>query len=432
MQAGLSTKNAPSPKVVVPHYLVSAMALLIAAVVMFFSSNDLAVTFFGPHIVSLTHIMVLGFITTVIFGALYQLIPVVMEVKLYSEKMALLSFYTLVAGAVLLSYSFYSSYLYGRIPLAIGGSLMLISIVVFVINFFKTAATTTVKTVQNRFIIASVVWLSLTVIIGLILAIMPFENFLGKTNMEWMRIHVEIGIMGWFMMLVIGVASILMPMFFISHQLKTKYLEYAFYLTNAGLLAFALCLFFDASLLWNVISVGSLITGLIFFFKYNFDSYKKRLRKKLDIGMKLSVLAFLLLIITLITGVLTLLGSTIDWIDADRMKMLYGASLVFGFFTALILGQMYKTLPFIVWLKLYNDKVGRYKTKMPIDMYSEKFADYHYYSFILAFVSLELGLLLGSEIIIKIAAGFYLITAAFYLINVIRIITHKMQIEPLK
>ncbi|RLD41297.1 MAG: hypothetical protein DRI86_13635, partial [Bacteroidetes bacterium] len=60
MQAGLSTKNAPSPKVVLPYYAYGAIAFIIATIVMFFTAGDLAVGFITPKILSLVHIMILG------------------------------------------------------------------------------------------------------------------------------------------------------------------------------------------------------------------------------------------------------------------------------------------------------------------------------------------------------------------------------------
>ena len=85
MNAGLSTKNAPSPSVVLPHYAAGAIFFLIASILLLFASEDLTRSYIGSKVLGITHILILGWITVIIFGALYQLIPVVMEVKLFSE-----------------------------------------------------------------------------------------------------------------------------------------------------------------------------------------------------------------------------------------------------------------------------------------------------------------------------------------------------------
>lgn len=43
---------------------------------------------YGPHVIAATHLFVLGFICTVVMGAMYQLVPVALETKLHSERLA--------------------------------------------------------------------------------------------------------------------------------------------------------------------------------------------------------------------------------------------------------------------------------------------------------------------------------------------------------
>ena len=76
MEAGLSTKNAPSPSVVLPHYAYGAVAFIAAAIIMYFASGDIASSYMTPKVLSITHVMILGWITMIIFGALQQMLPV--------------------------------------------------------------------------------------------------------------------------------------------------------------------------------------------------------------------------------------------------------------------------------------------------------------------------------------------------------------------
>lgn len=421
MQAGLSTKNAPSPKVVLPYYAYGAIAFMAAAIMMLFAPGDIAMGYMTPKVLSIAHVLVLGWITMVIFGALYQLIPVVMEVKLYSEKLAMASFITLGLGTPLMAASFWFNFIGPTHMMITGGSLVILSVIMFVINALGSAAKTQNKTIENRFIISSVVWLLLTVLLGL--SIVLFPSILAHASFP---IHVHLGIVGWFMMLVVGVASTLMPMFFISHQLNKKYLEVAFWLLNGGLVVLVADLFFD----WGLTPAAGILilAGFVLFFKYNYDAYKKRLRHNLDIGMKLSVLAFVLFIITLLSG----FASSFD-MGAFNVKvhLVYGISLLLGFLTSLILGQMYKTLPFIVWLKMYQDKVGKFKTPLPADMHNEQVAQAHYYYFIAAISLLFAGVLLADATVVAVSAVLMILTALLYAFNTFKILMHKEQLKPL-
>jgi cbb3-type cytochrome oxidase subunit 1 len=426
MQAGLSTKNAPSPSVVLPYYAYGAVAFIIASVMMFFAAGDVASSFLTPKVISIAHIMILGWITMIIFGALYQLIPVVMEVKLFSEKLAMASFISLGVGMPLMAYSFWFNYIGATLPMILGGTLVIISVIMFVINAAGSAAKTENKTIENRFIVTSVVWLLLTVLLGL--AIILYPQILNHGSF---LIHVHIGIIGWFMLLVVGVASTLMPMFFISHQLNKKYLDYAYWLINAGLVMLVITMFYGLGNMVRAASGAAVLAGFIFFFKYNYDAYKKRLRRNLDIGMKLSVLAFVLFLITLLAGFLSSFGDLIGTQFETRINLTYGIALIFGFLTALILGQMYKTLPFIVWLKLYQDKVGKFKTPLPADMHSEEAAQAHYFFYIAAFGLLIAGVWAREAMLIIASAALMTTTAVLYAYNTFKILMHKEQLKPL-
>ncbi|MCK5856442.1 MAG: hypothetical protein KAG64_03065 [Bacteroidales bacterium] len=426
MQAGLSTKNAPSPSVVLPHYAYGAVAFITAAIMMFFAAEDISTTYMTPKVLSVAHVLILGWVTMIIFGALYQLIPVVMEVKLYSEKLAMASFITLGLGVPFIAYSFWVDFIGASHAMITGGSLVILSVLMFVVNTLGSAMKTENKTIENRFIVASVFWLLLTVVLGLSIVLFPQILAYGS-----FQIHIHIGIIGWFMMLIVGVASTLMPMFFIAHQLNKKLLEMAFWLLNGGLLVLLSTMFFD---LGNYAKMGAgtlVLIGFIMFFSYNLGAYKKRLRRNLDIGMKLSVLAFILFALTLVAGVLSSFGSLIDGDFLTRINLIYGISLIYGFITALILGQMYKTLPFIVWLKLYQDKVGKFKTPLPADMHSEEAAQGHYFFFIGGFMLLVIGVWLKESMLIKASAGFMLLTAILYAYNTFKILMHKQQLKPL-
>ncbi len=426
MQAGLSTKNAPSPKVVLPHYAYAAFAFIAASILLYFSANDLISTTLSPKILSMVHVLVLGWASMMIFGALYQLIPVVMEIKLYSEKLALASFILLGIGTPLMAISFWTSFIGATIMMMTGGTLVVLSVLLFVINTSLSARKSDIKSIENRFIVTSGFWLLIAVSYGLLMIIHP--NILSHNSLQ---IHIHLGIIGWFMTLIVGVASVLMPMFFISHQLNRKYLTAAYWFINGGLLFLLVSFYLKANTYIIVAAATTIIVGFILFIKYNYDAYKKRLRRKLDIGMKHSVLAFVLLFITLTAAFIAAFGDTFGNVVMHKAMVIYGISLFFGFITSLILGQMYKTLPFIIWLKLYQDKVGKFKTPLPADMHSQKVADLHYQSFVTAFVILLAGLLFSSVLLIKIAAILMLITALLYTYNTIKVLAHKEKLEPL-
>ena len=289
-----------------------------------------------------------------------------------------------------------------------------------------------VKTIQNTYIVTSVFWLSVTVILGLLILLNGKFSFFMASPIELLKAHAALGLIGWFMMLVMGVASILLPMFFIVHNLNKKYIKASYYLSNAGLLLFVASLLFQFPGNFILIS-GILITlGVFFFVRYNFDAYQRRLRKKLDIGMKLTVLSFLVLAASLCCGILLFISPPFVVPHIIPLSLAFGVNLLLGFFTSLILGQMYKTLPFIIWLAKYQNKVGKFKTPLPADLYSDKLANGHYYSFLTAIIGMNIAIFTGREPVLYFAILAFIITAVLYTLNTLKIVFHKEDLKPLK
>lgn len=63
--------------------------------------------YFNPKLLGITHLLTLGWVSMVISGALYQLLPVVWEVKLFGERLGSAAFGLLGAGAVAIAVSFW-------------------------------------------------------------------------------------------------------------------------------------------------------------------------------------------------------------------------------------------------------------------------------------------------------------------------------------
>ncbi|PIY32566.1 MAG: hypothetical protein COZ08_06830 [Bacteroidetes bacterium CG_4_10_14_3_um_filter_42_6] len=140
MQPGLSTKNAPSIWVVAPHFLVGTLIFLIATTMLAFNQDALLNYRISGPVLAIVHLLILGWITTVIFGALYQLIPVIMEVKLYSERLAYISLVSLLSGLIIMVLSFLDFRFQLTLGFEIGGSLVFNAMVLFAVNTLKSAA----------------------------------------------------------------------------------------------------------------------------------------------------------------------------------------------------------------------------------------------------------------------------------------------------
>lgn len=418
----LASQNAPSPGVVVPHFIFGAVVWLCVTILIIFFPGAFVQHYFNPRLLSITHLLALGWITMIIFGALYQLVPVILEIKLFSEKLSVTSFVSLAIGCILISVSFWKFQFSGMMHA--GATFAVIAVSLFAVNIFATARNSAKKTIERKFILTSVVWLVFTVSAGMTLAINLSSPFLEVSHLELLKLHAHAGIVGWFMQLIIGVSSKLIPMFIVSHHLNENKLRISYYLINIGLLSFIISLFLEYTpgVLFGVILV---VAGISFFLSFVYEAYKKRVKRNLDLGMKQSMIAFLMLLIPVL---LSLVFVSELW-DTGKLTIplavAYGSTIFIGFITSLIMGQTYKTLPFIIWLKVYRDKVGKGKLPFPKDLYSEKLADFQLWTFIPGFATLIVGIILLNKIIVTISGILLLISVSIYFFNLMKIILHK-------
>lgn len=163
--------------------------------------------------------------------------------------------------------------------------------------------------------------------------------------------------------------------------------------------------------------------GIANWLLYLYDTFKNRLKKKIEIQMRFTMLSFIFL-----TGVL-LIAFCILIFSNKQGIILYGVYIFMGWLSALIIGKTFKTLPFIVWNYKYKSIHGKMKIPMPKDLYIEKWIQYQYWLFISAMVILTIGILLQLIYIIRLGLLIWILIAILYIVNVFKVIFHKVQIH---
>lgn len=419
---GITSENAPSPSVVISHFIAGGLFFFTATLLMAFFPNAFTEHYFNFKLLSITHLFVLGWITMVIFGALYQLIPVIMETKLFSELLAKISFYCLVFGASSLSISFWNSWL--ATGLHISATILSLAILCFMLNVLITAIKAEKKSIESRFIITSVIWLLFTAIAGILLAINLTKPFLSTPHLELLKLHAHAGIIGWFLQLIMGVGSRLLPMFMVAHQLHRKSQNIAYFALNIGLILGVLALFFQIK--WAIfMAIIIVMIGILSFLYFLYNAYHHRIKKQLDIGMKQSAIAFIMLCLPLLFALTFFVEYPTIKQFAIPISIAYITALIIGVVSTLVMGQTYKTLPFIVWLKVYRSRIGKGKNPFPKDLYDEKIAIFQTWGFTLSFGIFLIGIISQYILVLQIGSIGMALVVLMYNINLFKIIFHK-------
>lgn len=419
------SKRAPSPSAVLPYYAVAAVVFLATTILMLLSFSSFLGHYFQPHILAITHLAALGWGTMIIFGASHQLLPVVMEVHLFSEKLAKYCFITLFPGMVLLVYSFWTFSIGWMMET--GALLVLTAVVLYVTNVYRTAAQNERWTVTAECIVTASWWLLLTAILGAVLVLNLRYAFLPREHLYYLKIHAHLGLAGWFLLLIMGVASRLIPMFLLSHHEPGMPVKAAYYCVNIALIVFLVtAFFFNTEKFWPVCAAIAL-AGVVCYGKFVRDAYKGAMRKKLDVPMKMTLAAILLLVVPfLLLAVLVFLRAGAQPVTV-AFTLAYGISMLGGFITALILGQTFKTLPFIVWMHRYKKLIGKVKTPLPRELYREGWVKLQFYSYVAGYFILLAGVLCRARWLIGLGCAALLVAAIGYNVNVWFTILHRVK-----
>lgn len=410
-------------RLTIAHYFLSALCFVAVAVMTLFSSEELTVHYFHPQLLAVTHMAALGWGSMIIFGACYQLLPVILEIDLYSYKLGWVSLFSFLSGLLLLVHAFWI-FDPGHF-MQCGSLLLLMGISFFGLNVFLTTKKINKVDIHQEFIITACIWLVLTAILGVLLVFNFQHAFLPKDHLQFLKLHAHMGIGGWFLMLIIGVSSKLFPMFMVSTKPKPLYLLWSYYLINSALLLFLADTYFyginPTTYFIAFLAMGGITSWLIFIFR----CYRSRMENSTDLYLKFTTLSFVSLCFAVFLLPLIVFYQLNANPEAVQYTLLYGTLLFMGWITALILGHTFKTLPYIVWVKHYQHLAGKRKIPIPADLFNQLLLKVQFIVFLGFLIFFYVGLIFHSGLLRNLGLVFLLITALVYLLNVMIVLTHK-------
>ncbi|MFZ1313961.1 MAG: cytochrome C oxidase subunit I, partial [Chitinophagaceae bacterium] len=306
--------------------------------------------------------------------------------------------------------------------------LILLSILSYVINLLISISKSNGKNVHAIFILTASIWLFLTAFLGLALVYNFTFPYLPKETLQYLPLHAHAGVVGWFLLLVMGVGSRLIPMFLIS-KYSNKYLLWVIYvLVNGGLLSFlGLFLYFPGST-YHLFPVLTVLIAFVLFGHYCLRSYNLRIRRQVDEQMKISILSVLLMLLPFV-----FLVSITGWLLSDKLNtqlvLIYGFIIFFGWITLIIFGMTFKTLPFIIWNKVYHAKAGLGKTPNPKNLFNNRVFIIMTMSYLAGFILFITGIYLADVFVLTFAAVILIVAALLYNWNVFKVMLHKAKIK---
>lgn len=418
----IAGKMSPSYKMVRKYFIASILGFAVLTLLMFLNADSIKGFHFQPKLLGLTHIATLGWITMIIFGAMFQLVPVVLQVKLFSEKLAEAQFWIFLTGLTGMVISFFN---FDTYLLAIFASMVSLAMLIFIFNIAASMIKVKEWNITGTYITASLVYLFFTVIAGIMMAINLYHPYFRTNHLEYLKLHVHLAFVGWVSMVIMGVSYKLIPMFSLSHGFSLKPARLVFGLLNAGILLLTVEYHLPERTIMLPIGALLLAAGNLVFLYQVYLIMKNRVRKILDIGLTYSMVSFGMMLIATALGVFLVFEKFLEPGDLEKLVLIYGYLIIFGYFSLIIVGQMYKIVPFLVWFHKFSAKVGLEPVPMLKDMFDENYAKVEFVIMNCALAGTVGAIAFENQTVMYISTGLMLLSSLIFMKNMFSIFLTK-------
>ena len=407
--------------------LVGVLSLLTGGGFLLAQPDLLATYHYTPHLIAVTHLFVLGFISSVVMGAMYQLVPVTLEVQLHSERLVKFQFAAHALGFVGMVWAFWN---FNFAVVGWFGALLTFGVGLFVFNLSRTLATVKGWRAIKFGIASALFWLATTVLAGLLLVVGKFWNFSQFQPLAAMHAHAHLGVVGVFVLMIVTVSYKLVPMFTLGELQSERRAWWSVVLINLGLLGVFAAILWQSQLKFIFASV--IVAGLAIYGWEILAILRARNRRVLDWGMKYFLTAIALLIpLSAVTLVLAWARLPMTALTM-QLENVYGLLALLGLVGLAILGMLYKIMPFLVWFHSYSRQIGRAKVPALADMYSVPLQIAGYWTYLAGLIVAGAATAWSHEMGIRWGCGLLALSLAIFAVNMGKILSHfvRPKIEP--
>ncbi len=442
--APLFGANAPSVALPLMFILTGLLALCAGIAWLVLQPGILAIYHYNQNVIAATHLFVLGWICSVVMGAMYQLVPVALETKLYSERLARWQFAFHVVGFVGMVWMFR---VWNMKQVGHFGSVLAVGAGLFAYNIARTLWRAPKWNVTATAVSAALAWISLTIILGLSIAtaksINEYESpsfpngtagvivhglkfvagFLTPFGaISTMHAHAHLGGVGFFMMLIVGVSYKLIPMFTLSEVRSRGRAVCSVALLNIGLAGSFVTILLNSPL--KPAFALAVVAALAIYGWELMAILRARKRRTLDWGIKYFLTAIALLL------PLSVLAVALSWPGLPRttftgqLENLYGFLGLIGVITFAIIGMLYKIVPFLVWFGRYSRQIGRAQVPALADLYSARLQAAGYWAYLAGLAVTGGAIVLPDERGIRIGCGFLALGVMTLALNLGQMLAH--------
>ncbi len=348
----LSTEQAPPISVPLRFFISTPLFLMLAALALVPVSDNPFTNIHSLALLAATHSITLGFMAMAMLGAMQQILPVVIASPMpASGIISWLTFLPMISGTALLT----TGFMLGKpIFLELAWPLLGLAFITFIGSSLFSLVRSPSSNATKTSILLSILALTGTIALGMLLAhayatglLLPYEK-LAKS-------HINLSLGGWVLLLVIGVSYQVVPMF----QLTPHYPKWlSFSLAPAIFIVLVvnlISLLLEFRPYWVVISLQFTFWLLASSFAVVTLNLQSRRRRRIaDATLSFFRLGMISLLCAGITALANVFVPAFDHFDT-----LSAALFILGFAMSIIIGMLYKIVPFLVWFHLFRGGIKR-------------------------------------------------------------------------
>jgi len=357
--ASLSTDQAPPISIPLRFFAVAPLFLILAALMLAMSEGNPFADIHSPALLAATHCITLGFMAMIMFGAIQQLLPVMIGSTMPAPRLvAWLPFLLLTIGTLLLAFGFMLS---KAELLNLAWPLLGTALLIFIGASLTSLARAAAQNVTKNAMLLSMLALIGAIALGALLT----RGYAAGLALDYPRLaasHISLALGGWVMLLIIGVSYQVVPMF----QITPPYPKW---LTTALTPAIFAVLLLNLSVIllepasrWP----GFIAESLFWLLSGCFAVMTLKLQNQRRRRVADATLSFFRLgMFSLLLAALFSLASLIPSITIPNLRLLSAISFLLGFAMSLIQGMLYKIIPFLVWFHLFRGGIKAVKVGIP-------------------------------------------------------------------
>lgn len=348
--AGLSLDQTPPLSVPLRFFLTAPLFGIAAALLLLWAGPAALASRWTAPVLAAAHLMTLGFLTMVMFGAMLQLLPVLAGSPVPRPRLVSgLLHGLLTAGAVSLSAGLFS----GRAGLMRAATVLL----ALAVGLFVLVAAYCLRRSRSTHASVRTWWWALTalaVAAGVGLHLAAGYGWSAGPYRVLTDVHLSWGLLGWMGILVVGVAYQVVPMFQVTPDYPAPLMRWLGR-TLFGLLVLwslgQVVLFYGGPRAPAILGGLLLAAGFGLFALVTLRLQQRRRRRIPDITL-----------LFWRVGMISLLGAGAVWVlgqafpglgGVQAYGLMPGMLMIFGFGFSVINGMLYKIVPFLVWLHLH-------------------------------------------------------------------------------